>query len=85
VVGGRRLRTSILNSIELARWDDRGTYLEHEWRVVVLGTLDDGRLTSVDDLGEVQTGSSFDAQINAPSALAAIVFHDILCNDDYED
>ena len=85
VVGGRRLRTSILHSIELARWYDRGTYLEHEWRAAVLGTLDDGRLTSVDDMGEVQADHLFDAQMDAPSALAAIVCHDILCNDDYED
>jgi hypothetical protein len=46
VVGGHGLRTSILDSIELARLDDRGADREsaendREWRAEVLRVLDD--------------------------------------------
>lgn len=81
VVGGRKLRTSILNSIELAE----SAKNDRDWRLEVLRVLDDGRSLSADEDGDPRTDNPFDAQMDAASEPTAIVFHDILCDDDYED
>jgi len=83
VVGGRKLRTSILNSIELN--DQESAKNDRDWRLEVLRVLDDGRSSSADEGGDPQTDDPFDAQMDAASEPTAIVFHDILCDDDYED
>ena len=81
VVGGRKLRTSILNSIELAE----SAKNDRNWRLEVLRVLDDGRSSSADEGGDPRTDDPFDAQMDAASEPTVIVFHDILCDDDYED
>lgn len=96
VVGGRRIRTSVLTGEEMVPFDDDGAGGEAAapseendrlWQFAVLKvTGDDGRV-AMDEGGDVRTEDAPGArQPGALSTLAAtIAFQKILCDDDYDD
>jgi selenocysteine insertion sequence-binding protein 2 len=84
VVGGQKLQTLILNTIELDRLPIEN---DTEWRAAVLRILDNIRSSSsVADEGQVRRSiNPCDAQMSDIALPTEVVFHGILCEDDYED
>jgi selenocysteine insertion sequence-binding protein 2 len=84
VVGGQRLRTLILDTNEFDRLPIEN---DIEWRAAVLRILDDIRSSSsAANAGQNRiTINPCDAQMSDIALPTEVVFHGILCDDDYED
>lgn len=84
VVGGQRLCTLVLDTIELDRLPIEN---DTEWRAAVLRILDDIRSSSsVADAGQNRISiDPCDAQMSDIDMSMEVVFHSILCDDDYDD
>lgn len=94
VVGGQKIHTTILDSQELVQFNAGSCESnsavapseekDRQWRGVVLKVIDD-RLLSMDVSNDQSTtGNESSAQLGA-SSMCTIIFHNILCDDDYDD
>lgn len=82
VVGGQKIRTSILSSKEQIQLSDCIEIDERLWRIQVLRVARE-RQSSM-NVGDDEQNSKISTTNNMAS-IATIVFHNILCDDDYED
>ncbi|KAL7538161.1 hypothetical protein ACHAWF_006010 [Thalassiosira exigua] len=89
VVGGQQLRTSILDSDELVQVHDNVGMVapsaenDRQWRLAALRALD-MQQTQMDS-SDLQAGLSSSDRVESTSPGVTIIFHSILCEDDYED
>lgn len=89
IVGGQKIRTSILNSMELANFSDCAAGIppsadtERLWRLAALRVVNE-RKSSMNASDDNSSNNIHTANTEAVT-IATIVFHNILCEDDYED
>ncbi|KAL3763396.1 hypothetical protein ACHAWU_001969 [Discostella pseudostelligera] len=89
VVGGYKIRTSILNSMELADFSDCTAGIppsadtERLWRLAALRVVNERRSSM--NVSDDKPSNDIHTANTEASAIATIVFHKILCEDDYED
>jgi len=89
IVGGDKIHTAILESIELEQFgsDDNtatppSAENDKQWHATVLRAVEDRNMSM--DVSGTQSTSTSNSQMGE-SKTVTIVFHKILCDDDYED
>ncbi|KAL7535963.1 hypothetical protein ACHAXR_006836, partial [Thalassiosira sp. AJA248-18] len=95
VVGGQKIHTTVVHSNDMVQFNDNlsqgGSAVapsaenDRLWRLTALGVMD-GRMMCMDENNHLQADNAApNVQQLGESATTTIIFHEILCDDDYED